>query len=226
MASGFQNNQDQLTPDYYRVTIDLTGYNSTATDNASGGVEAWDFTNFDTMNTTMDNSRRRARGNVRFNAILNQLQLFANVQILDMTVLTSGSFQEAADDVATGIAFTVGYVQEAYVYGGWQNTIGSGTFSDGSTSFPPTYITYDQIPADVDLEIIELCVKEAIVRGITIGGSDGYTRRYKTYNPNDNNHREEQITVTQPKAPVDVWGDIQVHAIQAMTQTTTDTSTS
>ena len=212
MASGFQNNQDQLTPNYYRVQIDLTGYNSTATDNASGGVEAWDFTNFATMNTTADNSRRRARGNVRFNNILNQLQLFANVQILDMTVLTGGNPQEEADDVATGVAFTVGYVQEAYIYGGWQNTLGSGTFSDGSTPFP----------AIDDLEAIEVCIKEAIVRGITTGSSDGYTRRYKTYNPADNNHREEQITVTQPKNPSDVWGDVTVSAIQTMTQITTD----
>ena len=222
MASGFQNNQDQLTPNYYRVQIDLTGYNSTATDNASGGVEAWDFTNFATMITTADNSRRRARGNIRFNAILNQLQLFANVQILDMTVLTGGNPQEAADDVATGVAFTVGYVQEAYVYGGWQNTLGSGTFSDGVSTFPPVGVTYDQFPAYVDLEAIEVCIHESIVRGITIGGSDGYTRRYKTYNPNDNNHREEQITVTQPKNPSDVWGDVTVSAIQTMTQITTD----
>jgi hypothetical protein len=220
MASGFQNNQDQLTPNYYRVQIDLTGYNSTATDNASGGVEAWDFTNFTTMNTTADNSRRRARGNVRFNNILNQLQLFANVQILDMTVLTGGNPQEEADDVATSVSFTVGYVQEAYVYGGWQNTLGSGTFSDGSTYFPP--VGYDQLSEVTDLEVIEFCVKEAIVRGITTGGSDGYTRRYKTYNPADNNHREEQITVTQPKNPSDVWNDVTVSAIQTMTQITTD----
>ena len=150
MASGFQNNQDQLTPNYYRVQIDLSsGYSSTATDNDSGGVEAWDFTNFATMNTTADNSRRRARGNVRFNNILNQLQLFANVQILDMTVLTGGNPQEVADDVAASVSFTVGYVQEAYVYGGWQNTLGSGTFSDGSTPFP----------AIDDLEAIEVCIK-------------------------------------------------------------------
>lgn len=221
MASGFQNNQDQLTPNYYRVSIDLSsGYSDIATNNDSGGVEAWDFTNFATMNTTADNSRRRARGNVRFNAILNQLQLFANVQILDMTVLTGGNPQEAADDVATGVAFTVGYVQEAYVYGGWQNTIGSGTFGDGTTYFPPG--GYDQLPEDIDLEVIEFCVKESIVRGITVGGDNGYTTRYKTYNPDDNNHREEQITVTQPKLPIDVWNDVTVSAIQTMTQITTD----
>jgi hypothetical protein len=212
MASGFQNNQDQLTPNYYRVQIDLSsGYSSTASDNDSGGVEAWDFTNFTDLNTTMDNSRRRARGNIRFNSILNQLQLFANVQILDMTVLTGGNPQETADDVAASVSFTVGYVQEAYVYGGWQNTIGSGTLSDGSP-----------FPTSIDLAAIEDCIHEAIVRGITTGGTDGYTRRYKTYNPNDNNHREEQITITQPKSPGDIWGDVTVSAIQTMTQITTD----
>jgi len=219
MPSGFQNNQDQLTPNYYRVQIDLSsGYNSTATDNDSGGVEVWDFTTFDTMNTTMDNSRRRARGNIRFNAILNELQKFANVQILDMTVLTGGDLQLTADDIAASVSFTVGYVQEAYVFGGYLGT----SFSNGDT-FPHDADTkFDQLSDSNKLLVIEECIHEAIVQGITVGGTDGYSRRYKTYNPNDNNHREEQITVTQPKLPADAWNDVTVSAIQTMTQNTTD----
>jgi hypothetical protein len=217
MASGFQNNQDQLTPNYYRITIDLSsGYSSTAANNDSGVVEPFDFTNFDTLNTTADNSRRRARGNVRFNAILNQLQLFANVQILDVTVLTGGVAQEAADDVAASVAFTVGYVQEAYVLGGWQKTIEAGTFSDGSQTLVSA--NYDVLSAFDKAENMEYCIREAVTRGITIGGASGYTTRYKTYNPDDNNHREEQITVTQPKNPSDVWDDVGVSIMDAMTQ--------
>jgi hypothetical protein len=218
MASGFQNNQDQLTPNYYRITIDLSsGYSSTAANNDSGVVEPFDFTsNFDTLNTTADNSRRRARGNVRFNAILNQLQLFANVQILDMTVLTGGVAQDAADDVAASVAFTVGYVQEAYVLGGWQKTIEGGTFSDGSQTLVSA--NYDVLSASDKAENMEYCIREAVTRGITIGGSSGYTTRYKTYNPDDNNHREEQITVTQPKTPSDVWNDVGVSIVDSMTQ--------
>jgi len=225
MPSGFQNNQSQLTPNYYRVQIDLSsGYSTTSTDTDSGGVEAWDFTNFETMNTTTENSFRRARGNIRFNAILNQLQLFANVQILDMTVLTQGDLQTEADQVAASVAFTVGYVQEAYIFGGWQQTIGSGTFSDGSSTFPPLGYTYDQIPDYIDLEVIEYCIHEAVVRGITIGSTNGYTRRYKTWDAASTDHRESQITVTQPKSPADVWADVNVSAIQTMTQITTDTN--
>lgn len=220
MPSGFQNNQDQLTPNYYRVTINLgSGYSSTATDTDSGAVEAWDFTAFDTMNTSMDNSRRRARGNIRFNAILNYLQLFDNVQILDMTVMKSGPTAEtAADDVAVSVAFTVGYTQEAYVLGGWQNTIMNGVLSDEESGLTST--SYDQLDANDRQTAMENCICEAITRGITVGGSDGYTRRYKIYDPDGNNHREEEITVTQPKSPSNAWSNVTVSLIDTLTQQT------
>jgi hypothetical protein len=220
MPSGFQNNQDQLTPNYYRIQIALSsGYSSTETNNDSGAVEAWDFTTFATMNTTTDNSRRRARGNIRFNSILNYLQLFDNVQLLDMTVMKAGPTAEtAADDVAVSVSFTVGYTQEAYVLGGWQQTIGTGTFSDGSTTLTAT--SYDQLSYGDRQTAMENCVREAVVRGITIGGSSGYTRRYKIYNAEDTNHREENITVTQPKTPSSAWANVTVGIIDTMTQIT------
>ena len=222
MPSGFQNNQDQLTPNYYRIVLTLSSnYSDTATNNDSGRVEPFDFTNFATMNTTAANSRRRARGNIRFNAILNQLQLFANVQILDMTTRTAADEEEsAADHVADSITFTVGYVQEAYVLGGWQKIIGSGTFSDTST--PLTATIYDQLSSSNAKTAMQNCIKEAITRGITIGGSSGYTTRYKTYDPDGNNHREEQITVTQPRTPANVWGNVSVSRIEELTQRTND----
>lgn len=220
MASGFQNNQDQLTPNYYRISINMSsGYSSTATSNASGAVEAWDFTNFATMNTTLNNSRRRARGNIRFNAILNELQRFSNVQVLDVTVLKAGPTAEtAADDVAVSIAFTVGYAQEEYVLGGWQQVIGAGTFSDGATSL--TASGYDTLSDGDKATALQNCITEAVVRGITVGGSGGYTRRYKTFNPENNDHKEEDITVTQPKSPSSAWSNVTVTLIDTMTQIT------
>jgi hypothetical protein len=218
MASGFQNNQDQLTPNYYRIQIALSsGYSSTATSTAGGAVEAWDFTTFDTVNTTTDNSRRRARGNIRFNSILTYLQLFDNVQILDMTVMKAGPTAEtAADDVAVSVSFTVGYTQEAYVLGGWQQTIGTGTFSDGSTTLTTT--NYDQLSYSDRQTALQNCITEAVVRGITIGGTSGYTRRYKTYNVDAGDHREENITVTQPKTPSSAWANVTVGIVDTMTQ--------
>jgi hypothetical protein len=222
MASGFQNNQDQLTPNYYRIQIDMTsGYGDTSSNTNSGRVEPFDFTNFNTMNTTTANSERRARGNIRFNSILNYLQMFDNVQILDVTVRTSDAVDEvAADDVADNVYFTIGYTQEAYVLGGWQQTLGAGTLSDGSTHLTTT--SYDQLSDSNKATAMVLCITEAITRGITIGGTDGYTRRYKTYNTDSKDHRETQITVTRPKAPNSVWADILVTRIEEMTQITND----
>jgi hypothetical protein len=145
--------------------------------------------------------------------------MFANVQILDMTVMKSGPTAEtAADDVAVSVTFTVGYAQEAYVLGGWQQTIASGTFSDGSTTLTTT--SYDQLNYSNRQSAMQNCIKEAVVRGITIGGSSGYTRRYKIYNTDDSNHREEVITVTQPKTPSSAWANVTVGLVDTMTQNT------
>lgn len=223
MASGFQNNQDQLTPNFYRVSINLSsGYSNTAANNDSGAIEAWDFTYFSTLNTTVNNSKRRARGNIRWNAILNQLQLTSLAQILDVTVLTGGVAQAVADDVAASVAFTVGYAQEEYVLGGWQQIIngtgGPGTFSDGSTTLAAT--DYDSLSDTNKATAIQNCIKEAITRGITIGGSSGYVRRYRTYDASLGQDYDQEITVTQPKAPSAAWANVTVSIIDTMTQQT------
>ena len=224
MASGFQNNQDQLTPTYYRVEINMNGYPSNAGYiGSNGAVEPFDFTNFATANTSTNASRRRARGNIRFNSILNQLQLFDNVQILDVTNLTDYPADETtADDVAEKVRFTIGYTQEAYVFQGWQNLIGAGNFSNGSNnSFTTTYsATYDQLSSANRAAAMVICIKEAITRGVVIGGTTGYSRRYKTYDPDAKSHLEEEITVTQPDTPANVWADLTVSIIDTMTQTT------
>jgi len=135
MASGFQNTQDQLTPNFYRVTINTSGFPSDATLTTSGGVEVDDFNSFATLPTTLNISRRRARGNMRWQAIIDELSQFTQPMILDITSLeTDASVLEAADDITTSLAFTVGYAQEEYVLGGWQKIIGAGTLSNGSTA--------------------------------------------------------------------------------------------
>ena len=98
MASGFSNSQDQLTPTYYRVYIDTSGYDTNATRTTSGAVEPFDYDSFATLNTSLNNSLRRARGNIRWNAILQELQRFSNCEILDVTATKSGpAFEDAAD---------------------------------------------------------------------------------------------------------------------------------
>ena len=221
MASGFQNNNDQLTPNYYRVVIDTSGYSTTAADNDSGGVEAWDHNYFSTLNTTTNNSIRRARGNLRWAAIIDELSRFNEPIILDVTVLKAGPAAEtAADDTAVSVSFTVGYNQEEYVLGGWQTIVGAGTFSDGATSLTTTQ--YDQLSAANKATAIQNCVKEAVTRGITRGGAAGYARRYRTVvvdaGTGIKEQRDTAVTIVQPDTPANVWADITSTIIDTTTQ--------
>jgi len=219
MASGFQNTQDQLTPNFYRVSIDASGYSTTAADNDSGGVEVDDFNFFSTLPTTLNISRRRARGNLRWQAIIDELSRFSQPMILDITSLESGpSALDVADDVTTSLAFTVGYAQEEYVLGGWQKIIGAGTFSDGSTTL--TTSTYEALSAANLATAMQHCIEEAVTRGITRGGSSGYTKTYRTMDPTGNDSSfQEAITITQPDTPANVWADVSVAIEANLTQT-------
>lgn len=112
MASGFQQDKNQLIPTYYRVTIDMTGYSSAST-TAGGAVTPNSSDSFSIANlpTTTAKGVSRARGNQRFRNVLNRLGTYHNVQILDVTVTgeTNGDAQ------ATNLAFTVGYERDAFI---------------------------------------------------------------------------------------------------------------
>lgn len=218
MASGFQNTQDQLSPNFYRVTLDASGYSTTAANTNAGGVEVDDFNAFTTLPTTLNNSRRRARGNIRWLAILEELSRFNQPMILDVTSLEAGpSTLDEADDVTTSLSFTVGYTQEEYVLNGWQNIIGAGTFSDGATSL--TTSTFETLSAANLATAIQNCIKEAITRGITRGGASGYSRSYRTMDPTGNDQQlQESLTITQPDTPANVWADLTVTIEANMTQ--------
>jgi len=218
MASGFQNTQDQLTPNFYRVTLDASGYSTTAANTDAGGVEVDDYNAFATLPTTLNNSRRKSRGNIRWLAILEELSRFNQPIILDITSLEAGpSTLDESDDVTTSLSFTVGYSQEEYVLGGWQKIIGAGTFSDGATNL--TTSTFEALSAANLATAIQNCIREAITRGITRGGASGYSRTYRTMDPTGNDQQlQESLTITQPDTPANVWADLTVTSEANMTQ--------
>lgn len=219
MASGFQNSQDQLTPTYYRVAIDTSGYSTNAANNDSGGVEAWNHDFFTTLNTTLNNSKRRARGNIRWNAILAELQRFSNCQILDVTVIKAGPAPETqADHTSVSVTFTVGFEQEEYVFNGTKSLYGTSVLSDGATTVSTS--NWENLNSSQKSTQMINCITDAVTRGITIGGTNGYTRRYRTYDPALIEQRDTDITVTQPDTPANVWTDLTVGIIDTMTQET------
>ena len=116
MASGFQQDLDQLQPGFYRVTIVMNTSNFPTTDtgnHADGGVtpNAWDYFSGSNLPTTAATSLSRARGNLRWKQVVNQLSGLADCQILDivMTGETNGDAQ------ATQIDFTVKFDRDTFL---------------------------------------------------------------------------------------------------------------
>jgi hypothetical protein len=119
MPSGFQQDQNQLQPNFYRVAIDTTGYPTTDT-NTNGGITPNSSDSFSSVNlpTTLAKGKQRARGNMRFRNIVNRLSNLADCQILDITVTEAN-----ADAQATAIAFTVRFERDSFISGTKADTI-------------------------------------------------------------------------------------------------------
>ena len=109
MPSGFQQDSNQLQPDFYRVVVDMTNstYYPTADANTNGGVTPNSSDSFTTANfpTTYIKGKARARGNMRFRNVVNRLTGLADCQIIDMEI----GAETNGDAQATSLAFTARY---------------------------------------------------------------------------------------------------------------------
>jgi hypothetical protein len=117
MPSGFQQDLNQLQPNFYRVSIDTSGY-PTADGNTNGGITPNSSDSFGTLPTTLIKGKQRSRGNMRFQNILNELGLLADFQILDITITEAN-----ADAQATALAFTVKFDRDTFISGTKADTI-------------------------------------------------------------------------------------------------------
>jgi hypothetical protein len=116
MPSGFQQDSNQLAPGFYRVVLTMTNttYYPTADSDDNGGVTPNSSDSFSTANlpTTLAKGQARARGNMRFRNIVNQLSGLADCQVLDIEV---DSDESNGDAQATTLAFTVKYDRDAFI---------------------------------------------------------------------------------------------------------------
>ena len=128
MPSGFQNDTNQLQAEMYRIVVTMSNatYYPTADGNDNGGVtpNSWDA--FSTVPTTLVLGKARARGNMRFRNIVNQLTGLADCQIRDITITEANASAQA-----TSLAFTVNFERPAFI-----NV--TGTAIDGSTALTTT----------------------------------------------------------------------------------------
>jgi hypothetical protein len=117
MSSGFQQDSNQLTPGFYRVVIDMsnsTNFPTTDLGNKQDGgctPNTWDYFTGASLPSTAALALSRARGNLRFKQVVNQLTGLADCQLIDIVLTgeTDGSTQ------ATALAFTVRFDRDSFL---------------------------------------------------------------------------------------------------------------
>lgn len=204
MPSGFQQDSNQLAPDFYRVVIDMTNatYYPTADANTNGAVTPTAADSFTLANlpTTYIKGKARARGNMRFRNVVNRLTGLADCQIIDIEI----GAETNGDAQATSLAFTARFDRD-------QGIPLTGTYQ-GAT------VVGNDIAGNA-MDTIAKAVKDAVTRGIM----DATTAASRVYNPSTNGDSQESITVASPNATVaNIYGTVTVTLIDGTELITAD----
>jgi hypothetical protein len=185
MASGFQQDLDQLQPRFYRVVINLSGYPTTG--NAGGGVTPNSSDSFAVLPTTTASGQLRAQGNMRFRNIVNRISGLADCQFLDISITEANG-----DTQATSLAFTIKFDRDASVLDTVKKQIYATTGAyigfDGSTVINSTL----------------LAIHDQIARGI----SDATSANVRVYDGTAKQDTQQLITVVTPDTAANVWVDV------------------
>ena len=197
MPSGFQQDSNQLSPDFYRVVVDMTNatYYPTADANTNGGVTPNSADSFTTANlpTTYIKGKARARGNMRLTGL-------ADCQIMDIEI----GAETNGDAQATSLAFTARYDRDTGIplTGTYQGTTVVGNDIAGNA-----------------MDTVAKAIRDAVTRGIM----DATTSSARVYNPAGNGDGQESITVASPNATTaNIYGTVSVALIDGTELITTD----
>ena len=182
MASGFQNDANQLQAEMYRVVITMsnTTYypsaSATAADN--GGVTPNSADSFATLPTTTAKGQNRARGNMRFRNVVNRLTGLGDCQIRDITITEANG-----DAQATSLAFTVNF--------------------ERPTSIPltgdivgTTAITRTAIDGSTSISTRAISIQDTVAQGIR----DTTTSQIRVYDGTNALDTQQSISVSQTGA--------------------------
>jgi hypothetical protein len=200
MPSGFQQSVNQLSPNFYRITIDLSGYPATATSTTSGAIEPFDADSYATAPSSNNNSIRRARGNIRWNNIIMALSGAADCQILDVTASNGGNAYTNANTVSDALSFTVKFERDDFVL---QKYIG--------TVFTPT--TGGAVTVDSVAKAIRYIIGQSIITAMT--------RSYRTISTTQG-EMQQSVTIAAPDVIADIYDTVSSSLIDTTTLVTTD----
>jgi hypothetical protein len=206
MPSGFQQDSNQLAPNFYRVVwVANTGTYPTADGNTNGAVTPNSADSFATQPSTLIKGKARARGNMRFRNIVNRLTGLADCQIVDIeTGIGGGGPEINGDSVITSLAFSARYDRDAGLVAATTALNKSTTAVDGSTAITTNAIA----------------VKDQVVRGFI----DATTASMRVYNGDSSEGQQLSITVAAPDTASNIWADVTVTQIDGTELITYDES--
>lgn len=194
--SGFQQDSNQLQPNFYRVTLTLTGGSGDYTGDGSGAthgaVYTQDHTQFTTLPSTLNNGYKVARGHLRFFNIIDALNRFADCQIIDVDFTSAG--KTVADNLPTEVTFTVRYDRDANIVDSVKSLIGT------PYQFAPT--TGGAVTVDSVAKALRYLVGQAM--DVTT------TKRVRVWNGALSTESDVEITVEGPADLADMYDDIAV----------------
>jgi hypothetical protein len=199
MSSGFQQDVNQLAPNFYRVQIDMangTYFPTTDTGNHNDGgctPNAWDFFALADAPSTQAHATSRARGNLRFKNVVRELTNLGDCQILDVTITEAN-----ADAQATALTFTVKYERDAFIplTGTLQGTSTVGNDAAGNAMDTPA---------------------KAIANAIAFGLYTGRTETMRVYNPDAGEGQQLSVTANAATSLANILGKVTVTLIDTTT---------
>lgn len=192
MPSGFQQDQNQLSPAYFRVVINMnnTGdgeewytQDNNDGDSTTGRITSWAWDNADqpsALPQTQYIADSVARGNLRFQRIVDMLGLFADCQILDIE--ENGYNAETVVDQSQ-IAFTVKYDRNEFLFPAFQMYAKSEGYSTTGGTVTIDNVTYPTYYSDFDefyIESEEHVIKELVAIG---SSRNNYRKSVRVFAP-------------------------------------------
>lgn len=232
MPSGFQQDQNQLTPTYYRVVIscgDNSAFwfatNDNDGDETAGRISPYSWDACSSLPTTLAISQALARGNLRFQAIVEAVENLADCQILDIETNATDSADNQADN--SQVAFTIKYDRDEGVFPAYAAIRKSeGANSSGTTSYDNvTYPAYWSYTGDeVTISNTEDALRDVIWKTL----AQGRTRSVRVFHPLEGSDPltgagyQETITAAKPfNNDYNAFNDITVTEINGTTTTIT-----
>lgn len=211
MPSGFQQDANQLSPDFYRVVITL-GENYLNSAPEDGAVNPYNWDAFTTLPSSDANAERLARGNLRWQAIIEEVSKHSDAQIMDVEVTSANN--DDANEVPTALAFTIKYDRDEFLLDYSPDGSVTGT-AGGVASF------YSDADGEVTINTVAKAIRYLVGQGMLRGGTTGYTKKWATYDFTNTSGRVSTITIERPDIPDDIYDDITVTLVDGTELTST-----